>query len=65
MLSMTPDERPPCTEMLRHPLFWSNGKRLAFIVDVSDKLDVASKVDPTVVQRFNDMATRIPSADRW
>eukprot|EP00871_Galdieria_phlegrea_P004991 jgi/Galph1/5493/GphlegSOOS_G4162.1 len=38
MIALSPEERPSARQVLRHPLFWSDSKKLNFLVDVSDRL---------------------------
>merc|ERR1719189_3039461 len=39
MLASEPVDRPPCTALLRHPVFWGHEKVLAFLQEVSDRVD--------------------------
>jgi len=39
MLAAEPVDRPPCTALLRHPVFWGHEKVLAFLQEVSDRVD--------------------------
>ncbi|KAL9124561.1 MAG: hypothetical protein Q9217_006120 [Psora testacea] len=55
MLRLNPKERPDAASILRHPFFWSPGKRLEFLCDVSDgfehekfQLDTYLKAHPGV-----------------
>ena len=53
MLRLNPKERPDASAILRHPFFWTPGKRLEFLCDVSDgfehekyELDTYLKANP-------------------
>jgi len=39
MLAAEPTDRPPCSALLRHPVFWTREKILAFLQEVSDRVD--------------------------
>ncbi len=39
MISNDPTARPEASEVLRHPYFWSNSRKLDFLLKFSDKLD--------------------------
>lgn len=39
MLSSDPLERPPARAILKHPIFWTSEKILAFFQDVSDRVE--------------------------
>lgn len=41
MLEMDPLKRPTCDQILAHPWFWSIDRKLAFLADVSDRLERA------------------------
>ncbi|EDQ89538.1 uncharacterized protein MONBRDRAFT_32345 [Monosiga brevicollis MX1] len=41
-------ERPDVSEALRHPFFWDDSKRLAFLVEVSDRLEKVAKDDDVI-----------------
>ncbi|VVT54045.1 uncharacterized protein SAPINGB_P003879 [Magnusiomyces paraingens] len=45
MISRNPRERPDANMVLQHPLFWSLGKRLDFLLKVSDRFEGESR-DP-------------------
>ena len=39
MLAVEPTDRPPAVAVLKHPVFWSKDKILAFLQDVSDRVE--------------------------
>ncbi|XP_055609456.1 serine/threonine-protein kinase/endoribonuclease ire-1-like [Uranotaenia lowii] len=39
MISADPSKRPPSTAVRNHPLFWNNERVLAFLQDVSDRVE--------------------------
>lgn len=55
MLSFDPLERPPARAVLKHPIFWSCEKVLAFFQDVSDRVEKDS-TDSAVLQSLERAA---------
>ncbi|KAL1923373.1 uncharacterized protein VTP21DRAFT_8353 [Calcarisporiella thermophila] len=47
MLAPNPADRPDTAEVLRHPFFWTPMQRLAFLQDVSDRLEVEERDPPS------------------
>ncbi|BFZ57838.1 bifunctional endoribonuclease/protein kinase ire1 [Savitreella phatthalungensis] len=47
MIARDPKSRPDAAEILRHPLFWSADRRLSFLLDMSDRLDVEERDPPS------------------
>ncbi|KAF5287499.1 hypothetical protein FQA39_LY04127 [Lamprigera yunnana] len=45
LISANAHERPPCTAVLKHPIFWDCAKILAFFQDVSDRIEKAEQGD--------------------
>lgn len=43
MIQSSPSSRPRALQVLSHPYFWDSGKRLAFLQDVSDRLEVIER----------------------
>ena len=43
MLSVDPNMRPPASAVLKHPIFWSIDKRLTFLQEASDRVDMETK----------------------
>lgn len=43
MLAADPAKRPTTNEILKHPFFWPDQKRLDFLVRVSDRLEIETK----------------------
>ncbi|GAB6029558.1 hypothetical protein CHUAL_005303 [Chamberlinius hualienensis] len=39
MLSSVPEDRPPCSAVLKHPIFWSVQQQMDFLQDVSDRIE--------------------------
>ncbi|CAN0829646.1 Serine/threonine-protein kinase/endoribonuclease IRE1a [Linum grandiflorum] len=43
LLDHDPDQRPKAAEVVEHPLFWTSEKRLAFLRDVSDRVELEDR----------------------
>lgn len=43
MIQADPTQRPRAAQILSHPYFWDAGKRLGFLQDVSDRLEVVDR----------------------
>ncbi|KAK5641329.1 hypothetical protein RI129_009876 [Pyrocoelia pectoralis] len=54
LISPRAQDRPPCTAVLNHPIFWSNSKVLAFFQDVSDRIEKADSDDHVLVTLERD-----------
>jgi serine/threonine-protein kinase/endoribonuclease IRE1 len=49
MLHPDPNSRPSAEEVLLHPVFWSASKRLLFLKDASDRLEIEKPTEPIVL----------------
>ncbi|KAJ3217869.1 bifunctional endoribonuclease/protein kinase ire1 [Dinochytrium kinnereticum] len=47
MISKDPRKRPDAKQILAHPFFWSSSQKLAFLQDVSDRLEIEEKDPPS------------------
>ncbi|KAB0793431.1 hypothetical protein PPYR_13051 [Photinus pyralis] len=56
LISVKTQDRPPCTAILVHPIFWSNSKILAFFQDVSDRIEKAEPDDHVLMTLERDAA---------
>lgn len=67
MLARDPQNRPTFTQVLCHPFFWPSAKRLQFLLDVSDRLDVEDRQTSLVIADFEspDVAGQIIPAEGW
>lgn len=43
LLDPDPEKRPKAQEVLNHPLFWTSEKRLSFLQDVSDRVELEDR----------------------
>merc|ERR1719186_2012509 len=60
MLAAEPADRPPCSALLKHPVFWSKDKILTFLQDVSDRVEKEEGDSAllAVVERGGKVVTR-------
>lgn len=57
LLEHDPEKRPKAEEVLHHPLFWSSEKRLLFLQDASDRVELADRVgDSDILQALENVA---------
>lgn len=54
LISEIPEERPPCSAVLAHPMFWSSTKILSFFQDVSDRVELVDNNDPILINLERD-----------
>ncbi|KAI8853185.1 kinase-like domain-containing protein [Chytridium lagenaria] len=47
MISKDHRKRPEASQCLSHPLFWTSSQKLAFLQDVSDRLEIEEKEPPS------------------
>ncbi|XP_065881047.1 serine/threonine-protein kinase/endoribonuclease IRE1b-like isoform X2 [Euphorbia lathyris] len=43
LLDPNPDKRPKAQEVLNHPFFWTHEKRLSFLQDISDRVEMEDR----------------------
>lgn len=64
MLDPVPGERPTASKVLSHPFFWNPTQRLAFLQDVSDRLEVEKREPPSpLLMRLEKDADKIIGHD--
>ncbi|ORZ00515.1 kinase-like domain-containing protein, partial [Syncephalastrum racemosum] len=64
MLDPVPAERPNASKVLSHPFFWTPTQRLAFLQDVSDRLEVEKRDPPSpLLMRLEKDADKIIGHD--
>ncbi|KAI5951402.1 IRE1 [Candida jiufengensis] len=47
LISANPGKRPNTSQILKHPLFWTNYKRLEFLLKVSDRFEIEKRDPPS------------------
>jgi len=64
MLNFDPAARPTVNEVLSHPLFWSDQRKLDFLVRVSDRLEHESREEHSdLIARLEQAAPAVVGAD--
>ena len=63
MISHNPEQRPPTEAVIKHPYFWSDRKKLAFIEVVSDHLKILRRSDSQICQNLEDCKSDILGAN--
>jgi serine/threonine-protein kinase/endoribonuclease IRE1 len=61
MLETDPTTRLNCDAVLSHPFFWPSDKKLAFLADVSDRLERSDRRSPTNRRLESTRPTIFPS----
>jgi serine/threonine protein kinase len=63
MVSSDANMRPPLSDVLSHPIFWSKEKILAFFLDVSDRVEKEDETRCTLLRKLESDGTRIVRDD--
>ncbi|KAG6783562.1 hypothetical protein POTOM_009218 [Populus tomentosa] len=53
LLDPDPEKRPKAQEVLNHPLFWTSERRLSFVQDVSDRVELLNALESTATLALN------------
>lgn len=56
MLASEPHLRPSCSEILQHPFFWPDDRKLEFLQEISDRIEV-EKPDSKLRVRLETQAS--------
>jgi serine/threonine-protein kinase/endoribonuclease IRE1 len=65
MISRNPKLRPNTDQVLKHPFFWSNTKKLDFLLKVSDRYEVERRDPPSeMLQQLETIAATV-IGDDW
>jgi serine/threonine-protein kinase/endoribonuclease IRE1 len=65
MISRDPRLRPDAKQILKHPLFWSQEKRLDFLLKVSDRFDIESRDPPSKLLSLLEANASKVVGDDW
>lgn len=64
MISRDPKKRPNTAQVLKHPFFWSNAKKLEFLLKVSDRYEVERREPPSdLLLTLEGIAPRVIGKD--
>lgn len=65
MISRDPNLRPSTDEVLKHPFFWNDAKKLDFLLKVSDRFEIEKRDPPSeLLQKLEEIAPDV-IADDW
>ncbi|KAI8930338.1 kinase-like domain-containing protein [Entophlyctis helioformis] len=65
MISKDPKKRPDATAVLQHPFFWSATHRLAFLQDVSDRLEIEPRDPPSPLVKLVERGAAKVTGSDW
>ncbi|EGW35193.1 uncharacterized protein SPAPADRAFT_133040 [Spathaspora passalidarum NRRL Y-27907] len=64
LINHEPALRPNTSKILKHPLFWSSGKRLEFLLKVSDRFEVERRDPPSeLLLKLEEKARKVHNGD--
>ncbi|CAI5756727.1 unnamed protein product [Candida verbasci] len=64
LIQFDPSKRPNTTKILSHPLFWSNSKRLEFLLKVSDRFEIERRDPPSeLLLKLESKSQKITNLD--
>ncbi|GMM34708.1 bifunctional endoribonuclease/protein kinase [Saccharomycopsis crataegensis] len=65
MLESNPKKRLTAEEVLKHPFFWSNDKKVEFLLKVSDKLNIVARDAPLIHEFESGSETVFNGSSEW
>ena len=65
MLPNRSQQRISMDEVLSHPYFWNSTKKLMFLQDMSDRLDVEDKASSSLLKAFEPMSKQVFGTSGW
>ncbi|KAH9626955.1 hypothetical protein KSS87_005724 [Heliosperma pusillum] len=65
LLNPNPDFRPKAVEVLDHPLFWNSEKRLSFLRDASDRVELEDRETDSELLRALEATAPIALGGKW
>ena len=61
-----PSKRPSATEILAHPMWWDAEKKLQFLIDASDRVELEDRMsDRSLLRAFETRAKSSIACDDW
>lgn len=64
MISFDPSNRPSTSKIMKHPFFWSIGKKLEFLLKVSDRFEIERRDPPSsLLLALEDHALAVHGGD--
>ncbi|KAJ4825500.1 hypothetical protein Tsubulata_035021 [Turnera subulata] len=65
LLDPIPDKRPKAQEVLHHPLFWSSEKRLLFLQEVSDRVELEDREKGSELLKALESTAAVALNGKW
>ncbi|XP_061346104.1 serine/threonine-protein kinase/endoribonuclease IRE1a-like [Gastrolobium bilobum] len=65
LLNPDPDLRPKAIEVLHHPLFWSSDKRLSFLRDTSDRVELEDRETNSDLLKALESIAPVALGSKW
>ncbi|KAI5963259.1 IRE1 [Candida pseudojiufengensis] len=66
LINSNPIMRPNTTLILKHPLFWSNYKRLEFLLKVSDRFEIERRDPPSdLLLKLEEHSSKVFQKNDW
>ncbi|KAK6138818.1 hypothetical protein DH2020_027439 [Rehmannia glutinosa] len=65
LLDPNPDLRPKAIEVMHHPLFWNSEKRLSFLRDASDRVELEDREDASQLLEALENSGRVALGGKW
>ncbi|KAF4377676.1 hypothetical protein G4B88_006956 [Cannabis sativa] len=65
LLSANPELRPKASEVLHHPLFWNSEKRLSFLRDTSDRVELEDRKPESALLKELESIAPIALGGKW
>ncbi|EGV60443.1 kinase-like protein [Yamadazyma tenuis ATCC 10573] len=65
MIDQNPDKRPNTRDIMKHPFFWSKGKKLEFLLKVSDRFEIEKRDPPSPLLLELEKASRRITGGNW
>ncbi|KAL3655153.1 hypothetical protein CASFOL_000939 [Castilleja foliolosa] len=65
LLDPNPDLRPKSIEVMQHPLFWNSEKRLSFLRDASDRVELEDREDASLLLQALENTGKDAFGGKW
>ncbi|GFP92962.1 serine/threonine-protein kinase/endoribonuclease ire1a [Phtheirospermum japonicum] len=65
LLDPNPDLRPKAIEVMQHPLFWNSEKRLSFLRDASDRVELEDREDASPLLQALENTGKDAFGGKW
>ncbi|KAJ8772777.1 hypothetical protein K2173_027954 [Erythroxylum novogranatense] len=65
LLDHNPNNRPKAQQVLSHPLFWTSEKRLSFLQDVSDRVELEDREGESEVLNALETISTVTLGGKW